>query len=499
MAGIGVAVLLGWIFDVTALSRVSSEYLSMKATTAVYFVLSGAVLVLMVTRPGSRATQRVSQGMVFVTVGLAGAASVETIMAVDTGLGEVLFEDTGSLGARSGFMSPLTAVSFLLIGTAFLWWPRRSAWLREMLAASVAVVVHAGLIGYLSGAEGVQNVGQLTRMALHTALGFSLLRTAVLCAEPEVAPFGVFVSRGAGGRLTRRLVPTVILLLPAIGAARLYTQRAGLVSMRLGLALMVLVTGAFLVGVVLRTSDSLGRSEEALRDRKQEFKSILDNAQVAIFVNDLEGRYRPLNRFAASYLPEASSPFGQTDFDLLPAATAAVLWRTDRMLLDTQTEFRAEERVTRKDGERTMLSVEFPVYDAERGISGVCGISTDVTDRKRAEEAVRNLNAEPEARGTQRTAAREASNREHESFTYTVSHDLRAPLPASEGFSGIRARDWSDRLSEAGRHCLERIAVEPSGPQGASRRRTRDPRPCPGRSAHSPRPGGRPYLFPAGA
>lgn len=458
---IGVAALLGWIFDVTVLTRVSSEYVSMKATTAVCFVLSGAALVLNVTRPGSRATQRVSLGMVLVTVGLAGTALMETIVGLDTGLGEALFEDTGPLGARPGLMSPLTAGSFLLIGTAtaLLWWPRRSAWLREILAAAVAVVAYAGLIGYLFGAESLQSFGLLTRMALHTALGFSLLSTAVLCAEPEVAPFDVFVSRGVGGQLTRRLVPIVILLLPAIGAARLHAQRVGLVSTELGLALMVLVTGAILVGVVLWTSDSLGRSEEALRDREQELKSILDNAQVAIFVKDLEGRYRLLNRFAASYLPEASSPLGQTDFDLLPAAIAEVLWQNDRTVLDTQTELRAEERVTRHDGERTMLSVKFPVYDAEGGISGVCGISTDVTDSKRAEDAVRNLNAELEARVTQRTAALEASNRELESFTYTVSHDLRAPLRAIEGFSGILDRDWSDRLSDDGRHCLERIRV----------------------------------------
>lgn len=460
-AGLGGIVLFGWIFDVSALTRISSQYVSMKVTTAVCFILSGTALVLRLARPGSRGAKRVSIGMVLVTVGIAGEALVGTITAVDLGHGGALFEDTGALGARPGLMSPLTAGNFLLIATAsiLLWWPARVAWLRETLAAVVAVVAYAGLIGYLFGAESPQSFGLVTRMALHTALGFSLLSTAVLCAAPDVAPFDVFVSRGAGGQLTRRLVPVVVLLFPAIGALRLQAQRLGLVSTELGLALMVIVTGMILIGVVLWTSDSLGRSEEVLRDLEQEFHSILDNAQVAIFVKDLQGRYRLLNRFAASYLPASPSPLGRTDFELLPAATAEVLWRNDRRVLETQLELRAEERVTRHDGERTMLSVKFPVYDADGGISGVCGISTDVTDRKRAEEAVRNLNEELEARVEARTAALEASNRELESFTYTVSHDLRAPLRAIEGFSGILDRDYSDVLAADGRHCLDRIRV----------------------------------------
>ncbi|MDR3673559.1 MAG: GAF domain-containing protein [Holophaga sp.] len=81
----------------------------------------------------------------------------------------------------------------------------------------------------------------------------------------------------------------------------------------------------------------------------------------------------------------------------------------------------------------------------------------DVSGRKKAELEIRRLNEELEQRVQDRTAKLEAANKEMEAFSYSVSHDLRAPLRSIDGFSQVVMEDYQDQLDEAGKHYLARI------------------------------------------
>jgi PAS domain S-box-containing protein len=112
----------------------------------------------------------------------------------------------------------------------------------------------------------------------------------------------------------------------------------------------------------------------------------------------------------------------------------------------------------RKNGEvyPEILSISV-VADKEGRPTHYIGVFTDISERKRAEDEIRQLNADLERRVRERTAELKNSNRELESFSYSVSHDLRTPLRAIDGFSHVIAEEYGEALGEAGRDHLQRI------------------------------------------
>jgi light-regulated signal transduction histidine kinase (bacteriophytochrome) len=111
-------------------------------------------------------------------------------------------------------------------------------------------------------------------------------------------------------------------------------------------------------------------------------------------------------------------------------------------------------RVRRKDGQYRIYRLKcVPIFDESGNFVQWIGGSRDVTEEKEAEQRIRDLNRQL----VSRTRELEELNSELSAFTYSVSHDLRAPLRAMEGFSAAITEDYAGQLDETGRNYLQRI------------------------------------------
>jgi PAS domain S-box-containing protein len=137
------------------------------------------------------------------------------------------------------------------------------------------------------------------------------------------------------------------------------------------------------------------REEEEHRLIEARLQAILANTPAVIYVKDGQGRYQLVNgQFQRLFGVTPAQVVGQTDFELFPAETAQGLQSNDRRVFETREAREFEEVVPSGSALRTYISIKFPLCDAEGRAYAVCGISSDITERKRAETQLLQANLE---------------------------------------------------------------------------------------------------------
>jgi PAS domain S-box-containing protein len=207
---------------------------------------------------------------------------------------------------------------------------------------------------------------------------------------------------------------------------------------------------------VFERTAELARANDLLKTSEARYRGAFDNMLEGCQIIGFDWRYLYLNDSAVKHGRSTRDELlGRTMMEKYPGIDDTEVFRTLRHCMAERSPHRMENKFDYDDGSSAWFDLSIqPVPE------GIFILTLDITERRKAEEEIRRLNAELEQRVIERTSQLEAANKELEAFSYSVSHDLRAPLRGIDGWSQALLEDYGGQLDEQGQTYLNRVRSE---------------------------------------
>ncbi len=400
----GLAVLIGgWAMDIAIFRTLLPSLVSMKANTALCFMVSGIALA---AYHAQLPVWIVRVCSVFVaSVGL--LTLMEVLTTQSFGIDEILFLDPYSTHGFAGRMSTISAVSFIFMGLALLLlnWITARAWRpANGLAFAILINTFITILGYLYGINSLYQVSGYNPMALHTAILFFGLATAIIWSRPNVGFMRLSTSDTAAGLLIRRLLPAIIFAPPILGWCSLHGYYLDWYKIEFGLALFAasnIIVFSLLTWWAARAIENADEEKQQAQQLSSWQQAILNSADLTIISTNLNGVILTCNVGALKQL-------GYKEREIIGNVTPVIFHeptelkqraqelseRLQQTIEPTFDVFIAQAKhgindlewtYIRKDG--SLLTVRLStteLYNQEGQLTGFLCISRDITEKKKA-------------------------------------------------------------------------------------------------------------------
>ncbi|MGZ3808085.1 MAG: GAF domain-containing protein, partial [Bacteriovorax sp.] len=259
---IGSIVIIGWAFSIPALKSVLPTFITMKANTALSFILCSMAAILTESETATVRRRIMARLCVVIVMAISFLTLLEYLFQYNFMIDELLFSDpAGGKKFPPGRLAPITAINFILFGAAiFLSTNLKKNYYQSAQIAIflVFIISFQGFVGYFLGITYTFGIAFYSQMAVHTTVAFVFLCLAYLFAHPNRGLMGLMASSETrGGQLVRNLTVSAILIPPFVTWACILGERLGLYDSNFSILMRVLGNVIFFLLLVWKNGVTL--------------------------------------------------------------------------------------------------------------------------------------------------------------------------------------------------------------------------------------------------